>query len=330
MCQKYHANATTNVHARSAINKSNASRANLSGRYNISENTVAKWKKRLGMEDKSSRPDNIQYALSELEKGLVASVRTASWLPVDEVHEAVLSINPNISRSAVYRTLVAGNINNVPVAQKEKAKKFKAYDPGYLHVDVTYLPKMDGMKHYLFVAIDRATRLMFYKVYDAKTAEDTQDFFLGCMSFFPFVLTHILTDNGLEFTNKLIMSKKGNLCTKPSLLDVRCTENNIAHRLTKPCTPKTNGMVERVNGTIKNNTILQTDYQNKAEMDEDLLRFLVAYNLYRRHGGLKKELGARTPFEALEIWHRLNPKIFKETPTQFKEKLIGLKHQVFL
>ncbi len=47
------------------------------------------------------------------------------------------------------------------------------------------------------------------------------------------------------------MSKKAKLCDKPSLLDEFCTENNIEHRLTKPNTPKTNGMVERVNGTIK-------------------------------------------------------------------------------
>jgi transposase len=39
-------------------------------------------------------------------------------------------------------------------------------------------------------------------------------------------------------------------------------KNNIAHRLTKPAIPKTNGMVERANGTIKNNTILKIKYKN--------------------------------------------------------------------
>ena len=32
------------------------------------------------------------------------------------------------------------------------------------------------------------------------------------------------------------------------VFDKRCKENNIEHRLTAPYTPKTNGMVERVNG----------------------------------------------------------------------------------
>ena len=62
----------------------------------------------------------------------------------------------------------------------------------------------------------------------------------------------------------LIRSKKGNLCSKPSLLDTKCESNKIQHRLTPPNTPKTNGMVERVNGTIKNNTILGHDYLDKT------------------------------------------------------------------
>lgn len=76
-------------------------------------------------------------------------------------------------------------------------------------------------------------------------------FFDHCMAFFSFKISYILTANGLEFTNRLNRNKKGNLCTKESLLDIKCTENDIDHRLTKPCTPQTNGMVERVNGTIK-------------------------------------------------------------------------------
>jgi hypothetical protein len=38
-------------------------------------------------------------------------------------------------------------------------KAFKAYEPGFVHIDVKYLPAIDGEpRRYLFVAIDRATR----------------------------------------------------------------------------------------------------------------------------------------------------------------------------
>ena len=133
-----------------------------------------------------------------------------------------------------------------------------------------------------------------------------------------------MTDNGLEFTNKLIKSKKGNYCTKPSKLDDVCSENEIEHRLTKPGTPKTNGMVERVNATIKNDTVKRNEYENKEQMNADIMRFLTHYILHRRHGSLRKELNVKTPFQAIEKWFRINPEIFKETPEKFKQKILSL------
>jgi transposase InsO family protein len=122
-----------------------------------------------------------------------------------------------------------------------------------------------------------------------------------CLSFFPFEITHVLTDNGLEFTNRFIKSKKGNYCSKSSKLDVICENNSIDHRLTKPFTPRTNGMVEKVNETIKKNTIKRRDYSSYLEMKDDVLRFLIYYNMYRRHGSLRRELNVKSPFNAQYI-----------------------------
>ncbi|MGI5999128.1 MAG: DDE-type integrase/transposase/recombinase [Lutispora sp.] len=83
-----------------------------------------------------------------------------------------------------------------------------------------------------FVAIDRATRSLFYRIYEAKTSENTEDFMNRCFEFFPFEITHVLTDNGPEFTNRLIKSKKGKLCQKSSKLNEVCKTNHIEHRLT--------------------------------------------------------------------------------------------------
>jgi len=325
MKQEYHSNAMTNVHTRLLINKSNLTNLMLANKFGISEPTVSKWKNREVFEDKSSRPHTIHYALNDIEKTLISSIRQSTWLPLDEVLDMVLLINSRISRSVVYRTFVNQKINKVPEKEKDKAKKFKEYEPGYLHIDVTYLPKFDGIKYYLFVAIDRATRTMYYYVYDAKTSENTEDFMIKCLNFFPFGITHVLTDNGLEFTNKLIKSKKGYYCQKPSKLDVLCDKNNIEHRLTKPATPKTNGMVERANGTIKNNTIKKTEYKNKDEMQKELLKFLMYYILYRRHGSLRKELNVKTPFDAIEKWFEIKPEIFLQKPVEFKNKVLHLQ-----
>jgi len=93
---------------------------------------------------------------------------------------------------------------------------------------------------------------------------------------------------------------------------------------TKPNTPKTKGMVERANGIIKSNTIIRGQYASKQAMEEHLMQFLVFYLLYRRHSGLKWELGVKTPFEAVEKWFQLKPEIFLENPLQFKRKIESL------
>lgn len=327
--QFYHSNAKTNIHIREQIqNNLHYSVKSLAEKHGVSVQTVSKWKNRDFVKDVSCSPINLKYALSETEKVLSISIRKSTWLPLDEIWEMLLENNPSISRSSVYRCFVKEKINIVPQEKKDKAKKFKAYEPGYLHIDVTYLPKFNGKKAYLFVAIDRATRSMFYWIYGSKTAENTQDFMDKCLDFFPFKITHILTDNGLEFTNRLLMSKKGKPCQKPSKMDDKCAQNNIEHRLTKPATPKTNGMVERVNGTIKNNTILRKKYKNKQEMSMDLMHFLITYNMYRRHGSLRKELKVKTPFQAIEKWHKIKPELFHKTPQEFKNKILSL-HSYF-
>jgi len=325
MKQEYHSNAVTNIHIRNEINGSKLKNSELAEKLNISEATVSKWKNRDSFEDRSSKPNKIHYVFSDLQKAILIQIRKMTWWALDEITEAVFPDNPLSKRSAVYRVFLKENINKKPEAEKEKAKKFKEYEPGYLHIDVTYLPKINGVKYYLFVAIDRATRTLYYKVYENKTAKNTELFMNECLEFFPFGITHVLTYNGLEFTNRLIKSKKGTYCTKSSKFDGICEENDIDHRLTKPFTPKTNGMVERVNDTIKTGTIKRNEYENKYQMNNDLMNFLLHYNLYRRHGSLRKELNVKTPFNAIEKWYKIKPEIFKQSPEEFKNKILSLK-----
>jgi hypothetical protein len=59
-------------------------------------------------------------------------------------------------------------------------------------------------------------------------------------------------------------------------------------------------------------------------MQNELLKFFTHYIFYRRHGSLRKELNVKTPFDAIEKWLEINPGIFKETPLQFKNKVLSL------
>ena len=329
MSQVYHPNARTNQHLREIIQKSNLTNVELASKYNVNTQTISKWRSRDFLEDKSSRPNKISYALTSLEKELIRVVRTLTWMELDDLADTMVDVIPNANRSNVYRTLKAFEINQVPQEQKAKAKKFKEYEPGYLHIDVTYLPKFDRQKYYLFVAIDRATRLLYYKVYENKSSANAVVFLKECKEYFPFYITHILTDNGLEFTDKWARGKgfvSGNhiFDKECSHIDEQSKQQAIEHRLTAPYTPQTNGMVERVNGTIKNATIKAEDYKNIEEVKVELNKFLIYYNFNRRHGSLRKELKVRTPFNAVQSWFQTKPEIFKILPDVFQDIAFGM------
>jgi len=157
MSQVYHSNARTNQHVRQRIQQSDLTNVELADNYGVNVKTVAKHRSRDFLNDKSSRPNSIKYALTPLEKELIRVVRTLTWMELDDLTDTMVDVIPNANRSNIYRTLKAFDISRVPVKQKAKAKKFKEYEPGYLHIDVTYLPKFECQKYYLFVAIDRAS-----------------------------------------------------------------------------------------------------------------------------------------------------------------------------
>jgi hypothetical protein len=45
---------------------------------------------------------------------------------------------------------------------------------------------------------------------------------------------------------------------------------------------------------------------------------LITLNFNRGHGGLRKEIKVRTPYEALEYWYNLKPDLFIRKPDMFR------------
>lgn len=327
MSQLYHANAKTNVHIRTDIRKSSASNSVLAEKFSVSVPTIKKWKNRDNPDDRSSTPHHIHYAISDLASTLICSIRRTLWLSREDIADMLCHCNIDVSISSVYRCFLNNNLNKRPEAIKPPYQKFKEYQPGFLHIDVTYLPKIQGQRKYLFVAIDRATRLLFYKIYDAKTAHNASDFLSRCKSFFPFTITKILTDNGKEFTLKLHKGRNKSKTNKLGKFDMICG-NAIEHRLTKPRTPKTNGMVERANLTIKANTLHKYTYNSWNELERHLNDFLIFYNCQRRHGSLVKELKVKTPLQACIKWKNMEPSVFTKQLLTFDKLIVSLNENM--
>ena len=75
-------------------------------------------------------------------------------------------IHPEVSRSGADRCLRRHGVADLKAllpreeGPQTPVKTFKAYEPGFVHVDVKYLPQMPDadQRTYLFAAIDRTTR----------------------------------------------------------------------------------------------------------------------------------------------------------------------------
>jgi hypothetical protein len=88
----------------------------------------------------------------------VVELRKTLRLSLDDLLSVVKEfIHASMSRSALDRLLRRRGVSRLPVeeAPVRPTKAFKAYDPGYVHIDVKYLPQMPGesQRRYLFVAL---------------------------------------------------------------------------------------------------------------------------------------------------------------------------------
>jgi len=123
-------------------------------------------------------------------------------------------------------------------------------------------------RRYLFVAIDRATRWVFIRVFPTRTAANARRFLRDLERACPIRIRTILTDNGKEFTDRLFGLRKRS-ATGTHAFDTLCTALGIDHRLTPPKKPQTNAMVERFNGRIEE--VLQSHHFRSDEDPETTL-----------------------------------------------------------
>ncbi|MBD3817182.1 MAG: IS481 family transposase, partial [Halothiobacillus sp.] len=313
MIVSLHKNARTTPKIRAEIAASSESARVLAERYGISEGTVYKWKHRDSTVDRSHTAHRLQTHLTPAQEAVVVYLRRALLLPLDDLLAVTREfLSSDVSRSGLDRCLRrhgVGNLNALkPKDPKSASKIFKAYEPGFVHIDVKYLPQMadEPRRRYLFVAIDRATRWVYVALKSHKNAAAARSFLKALHQACPIKITRILTDNGKEFTDRLFATRERQP-TGQHEFDRLCQTLGIEHRLTKPKHPQTNGMVERFNGRIAD--VLKTNRFNSADdLQQTLLRYVHLYNQYLP----QSTLDSRTPMQAMKDWYQSHPQLFKK------------------
>ena len=309
MGQVLHPQARTTEATRREIQNSQESIVDLAKRFGINPKTVAKWKNRDSVKDLPMGPKRPRSTvLTEQEEAMIVAFRRMTRLSLDDCLYALQEKIPHLTRASLHRCFKRHGVNRLPESDSKPAKKrFKAYPIGYFHLDICHLSSDEG-KLYLFVAIDRTSKFVFTELLDGYKREDACGFLHRLIAAIPYRIHTILTDNGKQFTlpaNTKRRSKQD--------FDTICEANGIEHRLTKPYHPWTNGQVERMHRTLKEQTVYRYFYQTHEELRQHLEAFVQAYNFAKRLKALK----GRTPYEFIYDKWRENPDIFHRDPHHF-------------
>lgn len=304
MGQVLHWSATTTDPIRRAIQHSQESLRALALRYGVNQKTVAKWKNRTSVADVPTGPKEPKSTvLTADEEAVIVTFRRHTLLALDDCLYALQPSIPHLSRSSLHRCLQRYGISRLPDVDGDMPakKKFKAYPIGFFHIDIAEVQTAEG-RLYLFVAIDRTSKLAFVELHRKALRKTAADFLRHLVEAVPYKINIVLTDNGTHFTTPGAGGSAAALIVEAlakgepvwaHAFEYACATLGIEHRTTKPKHPWTNGQVERMNRTIKDATVKRFHYDDHDQLKRHLADFISAYNFGRR----LKTLKGLTPYE---------------------------------
>src|SRR4051795_4296116 len=321
MGQVLHGSATTTEAVRRAIQGSQESLRALAKRYGINPKTVAKWRGRNATLDRPTGPKQSRSTVLSLEEeAVIVAFRRHTLLPLDDCLYALQATIPHLTRSSLHRCLKRHGISRLPSTDGDKPRRaqFKRYPIGYFHIDLAEVRTEQG-KLYLLVAIDRTSKFAFVELHERVTRRVAGNFLRHLIAAVPYRVHTVLADNGTHFTvpsgNGWTPDEIKDMLARKQLFrahafELACAQNDVAHRLTKPRHPWTNGQVERMNRTFKEATVQRFYYATHDQLRTHLADFVAAYNFGRR----LKTLKGLTPYEFICKRRTLEPEPFRLDP----------------
>ena len=224
-------------------------------KYNVNRQYIYRWKRRYNgdiqsLANKSHRPHHHPNQHTEAELQKIKNFRRRN----PNTGLAVLWVK--LRRSGYTRSITG--LYRVLRRQGQMAVKLpnpkyipKPYEkmrfPGErVQIDVKFVPEAcivgdaAGEKFYQYTAIDEFSRWRYLEAFQEHSTYSSAQFLEHLIKAAPFKILCVQTDNGTEFTKRLLPGDNG-----PSLFETRLEQAGIRHKLIRPYTPRHNGKVER-------------------------------------------------------------------------------------
>ena len=270
--------------------------ARVAASLGITPRTVRKWRDRFaaegaaGLRDRSSRPLRSPARLAAEATARIEALRRQRRSGPAIARQLGL---PGSTVGLALRRLGLGRL--AALDPKPAILRYERQYPGELiHIDTKKLGRIDGVGHritgdrrgqsrkrgtgweYLHVAVDDASRLAFTAVMPDERKQSAVAFLTGALAWFAahgVAAQRVMTDNGSAFRSKLFAQA--------------VAERGLAHKRTRPYTPKTNGKAERFIQTSIREWAYATAFASSAERTRAMQPWLHAYNTTRPHAALK-------------------------------------------
>ena len=269
---------------------------------NVSKSTVWEWVGRWRqagqrerdeltcLQDRSSRPHRspTQVPAEEAER-ICALRRRTGWSP------RRLADEPDVCRphSTVHQVLRRGGCSRPPASERPSVIRYQWPCPGQLlHMDTKRFGRFQAPGHavtrdrtqrsrrvgweFVHSIVDDCSRMAYSEIHDDEKAATVTAFTERALDFFlahGIVAERLMTDNAFTYVYNRSLRE---------LLSARA----IAHRRTRPYTPRTNGKVERYQQTLQREWAYALEYASSDARRASLPHWVRHYNERRTHSAL--------------------------------------------
>lgn len=199
--------------------------------------------------------------------------------------------NIELSPSAIYRLFRRLGINQLnPIIKEDKRRIIKMSSGELGHIDIHYIAKntikeFPRGKFYLLGLIDSYSRICWLEVIDSIKAINVSFAAMNIMfrlkERYDIKFKEMMSDNGVEFA-----SRNNPLHPFERMLSFY----DIKHRYTKPCSPKTNGKIERFWRTIEEELLSNEQFETLEEFKQHIVGYCIYYNEHRLHQGINNKM----------------------------------------